>query len=242
MNDEMKEYDLPEISGKGKNPETDPKILESQIDPLIPEGEFLGDAEDEFVETELVVAQKPPSKFQKLVHKVSVWLLGILGFALVLFLVFYFAMYRPIKQAHDALIETNAALEDQLSEYRVDVETLTSDYQAVTSERDGLLSDASLYQGYVHFLNLKNDMLLLQKAYLEDDQDAATLAITKATGDLEAFVPTLTVANEPMVDVLRSKVALLSTMEEDTAANIEEVETIYDFLLEMEDDIFGLLD
>jgi hypothetical protein len=250
MNDEMKEYDLPETPLAGETPENKSVNAEKSVEPvgeeeLNPEfavSEPSGNFESEGIETDTGVEKKPPSKFQQLIHTVSVWVLGILGFALVVFLVFFFVMYRPMKQAHDALFETNTGLEEQLSDYRVELETLTDDYQAVTSERDDLLSDAVLYQGYVHFLNLKNDMLLLQKAYLEKDLGAATLALTKANKDFEAFVPALTKANEPMVDVLRSKLALLSTVVGDTAANIEEVETIYDFLLEMEDDIFGLLD
>lgn len=262
MNDEMKEYDLPEMNNDGalvenesspvdEAPVVEDPVVDSVVEPIDdPLIEPIADlpkvvevvTESFEQEPEIVTSQEPPSKFRQIIHKVSVWLLGILGFALVLYLVFYFAMFRPMKQAHDTLVTTNEEMEEQLSDYRVELETLSDDYEAVSTESDDFFDDTVLYQGYVHFLDLKNDMLLLQKAYLEEDLDSATLALTKATRDLEAFIPTLTQENEPMVDVLRSKIALLSTLEGDAAANIEEVETIYDFLLEMEDDIFGTLE
>ena len=242
MNDSMNEYDIPQFPGDEEEPQEELNKTESASpeEPVEASTEIIEGTMVE--EPETVTEKKPPTKLQRTVHTVSTWALAILGFALVLYLVLFFFFYQPLRKERDAFAETNATLEVQLADTREELEAVNSELAEVTAESDQLLLDTEDYQGYVHFLNLKNDLLLLQKAYLEQDQDGATLAKSKATGDLEAFVPFLTGTNEPMVDVLRGKIALLSTVEADTAANIDEVETIYAFLLELEDDIFGELE
>ena len=243
MNDEMKEYDLPEFNGDSDIPAEDPPVEEPVIEMPHEEPVIAELTEGTvFEEPETIVETKPPSKFQVLVHKIVVWALGILSLALLVYLLFYFLMYRPLRLEHDTLTTTNGTLESELSDTREDLDTLTTQYSEVTVLRDTLLADNGLYQGYVHFLNLKNDMLLLQKAYLEEDNEAAALALNKTNRDLESFSNTLQGADETLADVIFAKVALLTTVDEDQAANIEEVETIYDFLLEMEDDLYGELE
>ena len=242
MNDEIKEYDIPEFSSEENSSAEEPVIEEPVVEvsgdepfAQLPEGTI-------FEEPETIVEKKPPSKFQQVIHKVAVWALGILSLALLVYLLFFFLMYRPLRLEHETLTSTNETLESQLSDTREDLDTLTTEHTEVTALRDTLLADNGLYQGYVHFLNLKNDMLLLQKAYLEEDSQAAALALNKVNRDLESFSNTLEGSDETLAEVLFAKVALLTTVEEDKAANIEEVETIYDFLLEMEDDLFGGLE
>ena len=243
MNDEMKEYDLPGADDESVNELPEPELPSTSEQPLLVLDPVEPAPVNETVpELDATAEQKPPSKFKQTIHQISIWLLAILGFALVLYLVLFFAVYRPMKQSYQSLEEMNVEMEDQLSEYRIDLEQLSTDYEAMVTDRNQLLDENELYRAYVDFLNLKNDMLLLQKAYLEGDLDAATLAKGKANNDLEAFVPTLEVLNEPMVDVLRTNLALLTTLESDMDANVDEVETIYTFLLEMEDDLFGTLD
>lgn len=239
MNDVMKEYDLPQFHGEEAVPAQQPAQTETapQGEPAMNNYQIVeGTVVDE---PETVAETQPPSKLQRLWRTFSAWALGVLSFALAAYLVFFFAFYQPIRKERDSLLDTTAVQAQQILDANETIDTLTADLDAMTVERDGLLSDQALYQGYVPFLDLKNDLLLLQKAYLEEDSAGATLALTKTLTDLEAFVPYLTGTNAPMTDVLRGKIALLSTVEADTAANIEEVETIYDFLLELEDDIFG---
>lgn len=243
MNDEIKEYDLPEFKGDNEIPSEEPPVDEP-VSELPHEEPVIAELTEGtvFEEPEAVVEIQPPSKFQVLVHKIAVWALGILSLALLVYLLFYFLMYRPLRLEHDTLTSTNETLESELSDTREDLDTLTTQYSEVTVLRDTLLADNGLYQGYVHFLNLKNDMLLLQKAYLEEDNEAAALALNKTNRDLESFSNTLQGADETLAEVIFAKVALLTTVDEDQAANIEEVETIYDFLLEMEDDLYGGLE
>ncbi|MEE4194008.1 MAG: hypothetical protein V2J07_02305 [Anaerolineae bacterium] len=244
MNDEMKEYDLPEFHGNEDSGIEAAPSVESVQETPVEEAEIFGEITEGSVyeEPEAIVEQKTPGKFQQLMHKVAVWALGILSLGLIVYLAFYFLMYRPLNMAHETLMDTNETLEEQLSDYRNELDTLNSDYAAVSIERDVLLSDNALYQGYVYFLSLKADMLLLQKAYLDEDTIAAALALNKINRDLDLFSATLQGPDETLGEVIYAKVSLLTTVDADIAVNIEEVETIYDYLLEMEDDLYGGLD
>jgi chromosome segregation ATPase len=186
--------------------------------------------------------KKPDSRFKQLARKVGIWVLAVLGFSLALMLVFYFALYHPINLRAQALEEQATEMEGQLSEYRTELSDLTSRYETVTAERDDLLADKAQYQLFVDYLLLQIDLRHLQVGFLEEDNAAVRVALLNAQEHLTSIAPMLREVDSEFVDLLQGRLVLLKSTSKPVEENVQDVERMFNYLLSLQDTLFGNLD
>jgi len=235
MKDDVQEYDLP---GDEEENQEDAEQIEIMKHDDIQQEPFAVETFDLPVDRQ----KRPDSRFKQLARKVGVWLLIVLGFSLALLLVFYFAFYRPIDLRAQALEEQATQMEGQLSDYRTELEDLTSRYEEVTTERDDLLADKARYQLFVDYLSLQIDLRHLQVGFLEEDNAAVRVALLNAEEHLGSIAPMLREVDAEFVDLLQGRLVLLKSTGKNTDENVQDVERMFNYLLSLQDTLFGTLD
>lgn len=235
MKDDMQEYDLP---GDDEESQEDVEPVE-----IMKHDDFQNEPfEGETIDLPVGKQKKPDSRFKQLARKVGVWVLAVLGFSLALLLVFYFALYRPLDLRAQALEEQATEMEGQLSEYRTEVSDLTSRYDTVTVERDDLLADKGQYQLFVDYLSLQIDLRHLQVGFLEEDNVAVRVALLNAQEHLTSIAPMLREVDSEFVDLLEGRLVLLKSTSKTVDENVQDVERMFNYLLSLQDTLFGNLD
>jgi hypothetical protein len=235
MKDNIQEYDLPGDDDESQE-DTEPVEVMKQDD--IAQEPFAVETIDLPVEGE----KKPDSRLKKSLRKVGFWVLAVLGFSLALLLVFYFALYRPIDLRAQALEEQATEMEEQLSEYRTELSDLTSRYDTVTAERDDLLADKAQYQLFADYLLLQIDLRHLQVGFLEEDDAAVRVALLNAEEHLDSIEPMLREVDAEFVDLLQGRLVLLKSTSKEVDENVQDVERMFNYLLSLQDTLFGTLD
>jgi hypothetical protein len=235
MKDTIQEYDLP-----GDDDES-----QEEVEPVETMNNEDSQQEPSAVETiDLPVEgeKKKDSRLKKSLRKVGLWVLAMLGLSLALLLLFYFAFYRPIDLRAQALEEQATEMEGQLSEYRTDLSDLTSRYETVTVERDDLLADNDLYRLFVDYLLLQIDLRHLQAGFLQEDDAAVRVALLNAEEHLDSIAPLLREVDAEFVDLLQGRLVLLKSTSKEVDENVQDVERMFNYLLSLQDTLFGTLD
>ena len=235
MKDDVQEYNLP---GDGDESQEDLESVEIMKRDNFQQEPFEG----ETIDLPVYGQKKPESSFKRKARKVGAWVLGILGFTLALLLVFYFVFYRPMDLKSQALEEQATDMEGQLTDYRAELSDLTSSYEGVTIERDDLLADNAQYQLFADYLLLQIDLRHLQVAFLQEDAAAVRVALLNAEKHLGAIAPMLQEVDSEFVDLLQSRLVLLKSTSNTVEENVLDVERMFNYLLSLQDTLFGALD
>lgn len=235
MKDDVQEYNLP---GDGNDSQEDVEPLEIMNHDDFQQEPF----EEETIDVPVKGKDKPQSGFKEKARKVGAWILGILGFALALALVFYFVFYRPMDLNTQALEEQATDMEGQLSDYRAELSDLTSSYEGVTVERDDLLAVNAEYQLFADYLLLQIDLRHLQVAFLEEDDAAVRVALLNAEEHLTSLEPMMREVDSEFVDLLQARLVLLKSTTNEVEENVLDVERMFNYLLSLQDTLFGTLD
>jgi hypothetical protein len=235
MKDDMHEYDLPGDDEESQEDEQPVEVMKQ--DDIQPEPFAM-----ETIDLPVADEKKPDSRLKKSLRKVGLWVLAVLGFSLALLLVFYFALYRPIDLRAQALEEQSTQMEGQLSEYRTELSDLTSRFEDVTAERDELLADKAQYQLFVDYLLLQIDLRHLQVGFLQEDDAAVRVALLNAEEHLDSIEPMLREVDAEFVDLLQGRLVLLKSTSKEVDENVQDVERMFNYLLSLQETLFGTLD
>lgn len=235
MKDDVQEYNLP---GDGDESQEDVESVEIMDHDDFQQEPF----EEETIDVPFKGKDIPQNSFKQKARKVGAWVLGILGFSLALLLVFYFVFYRPIDLNAQALEEQTTDMEGQLTDYRAELSDLTSSYEGVTVERDDLLAENAQYRLFADYLLLQIDLRHLQVGFLEEDDAAVRVALLNAEEHLTSLEPMLREVDSEFVDLLQSRLVLLKSTSKPVDENVQDVERMFNYLLSLQDTLFGTLD
>lgn len=182
---------------------------------------------------------KKESKFIKNLRRIGIWVLAFIGFGVIVFLTIYFLMYRPLSLENQALTENSETMETQLAEYRDDVDMKTVQ---ITSLEDGLIlmeEEVTLYGQYMVYLKLLNNLAQMQKAAIMGDAVSMRVAVANSQTNLDRLLPLLTEYDTSLADLLQQRLTLLATTNGEAEEVYQEVETMYVYLLELQETLFG---
>lgn len=182
---------------------------------------------------------KEEGKFIKNLRRIGVWVLAFVGFGVIVFLLAYFLMYRPLSLEQQALTENSEAMEIQLTDYRDDVDMKTT---KIASLEDGLTlmeEEITLYGQYTVYLKLLNNLAQMQKAAIIGDAVSMRVAVANAQTNLDQLLPLLTEYDTSLADLLQQRLTLLATTDAEADEVYQEVETMYVYLLELQETLFG---
>ncbi len=208
-------------------------IAEEIIDaePLASSSEEENDALD--------INTKKESKVIKNLRRIGVWVLAFVGFGVIVFLLAYFLMYRPLSLEHQALTENSEAMETQLTEYRDDVDKKTSQISALEDSLTLMEEENLLYGQYTVYLKLLNNLAQMQKATIMGDDVSMRVAVANAQMNLDQLLPLLIEYDTSLADLLQQRLTLLATTDGMPDEVYQEVETMYVYLLELQETLFG---
>lgn len=212
--------------------ENDNKPLEEEV----VDGELLNLDEEKF---DFGGETKPESKVKKLVRQVGIWALAFLGFGLLIFLLVYFLMVRPATLNNQVLTESNTAMETQLAEYRDELDAVTSDLDQSTETVATLGSTVDLYEKYSAYNKLLNNLAQMQKAVIMNDTVSKRVALANAQENLDKLEVLLMDYDASLVELLQERLTYLATTDGDADEVYQEVETMYVYLLELQETLFG---
>ncbi|MCD6476421.1 MAG: hypothetical protein J7K85_09220 [Anaerolineaceae bacterium] len=187
----------------------------------------------------LDINTKKESKVIKNLRRIGVWVLAFVGFGVIVFLLAYFLMYRPLSLEHQALTENSEAMETQLTEYRDDVDKKTSQISALEDSLTLMEEENLLYGQYTVYLKLLNNLAQMQKATIMGDDVSMRVAVANAQMNLDQLLPLLTEYDTSLADLLQQRLTLLATTDGMPDEVYQEVETMYVYLLELQETLFG---
>lgn len=187
----------------------------------------------------LDINTKKESKVIKNLRRIGIWVLAFVGFGVIVFLLAYFLMYRPLSLEHQALTENSEAMETQLTEYRDDVDKKTSQISALEDSLTLMEEENLLYGQYTVYLKLLNNLAQMQKATIMGDDVSMRVAVANAQTNLDQLLPLLTEYDTSLADLLQQRLTLLATTDGMPDEVYQEMETMYVYLLELQETLFG---
>lgn len=183
--------------------------------------------------------QKPQGVFLDKLKVIGLWAGAFIGFGLVVFLLVYFLMFRPLKLEHDALVTNAATMETQLADYRTDISSKETQIAALQAQVDALETQNAQYADYSVYLKLLNNLSQMQKAQMIGDAASMRVALANAEENLQKLLPLISATDVSLADLLQERLALLATSTAEPEEIYQEVETIYVYLLELQETLFG---
>jgi len=203
--------------------------------------------EEEIIDAELLtsgnealdVDTKKESKIIKNLRRIGIWVLAFIGFGVIVFLLAYFLMYRPLSLEHQALTENSETMETQLTEYRDDVDKKTSQISALEDSLTLMEEENLLYDQYAVYLKLLNNLAQMQKAVIIGDAVSMRVGVANAQTNLDQLLLLLTEYDTSLADLLQQRLTLLATTDAEADEVYQEVETMYVYLLELQETLFG---
>jgi len=140
---------------------------------------------------------------------------------------------------HQALTENSEAMETQLTEYRDDVDKKTSQISALEDSLTLMEEENLLYGQYTVYLKLLNNLAQMQKATIMGDDVSMRVAVANAQMNLDQLLPLLIEYDTSLADLLQQRLTLLATTDGMPDEVYQEVETMYVYLLELQETLFG---
>jgi hypothetical protein len=183
--------------------------------------------------------KKPPAAWVQKLKTIGIWVGAFIGFGLVVFLLVYFLMFRPLKLAHDALAANAEQMETQLADYRTEIEAKETEISDLQAQVAGLEAENALYAEYMVYLKLLNNLASMQKAQMIGDATSMRVALANGQENLGKLLPLLSDADPSLAELLQERLALLATSDAEPEEMYQEVETIYVYLLELQETLFG---
>lgn len=172
---------------------------------------------------------------------IGIWAGVIIGFGLLVFLLTYFLMVRPLKLANGTLEENAATMETQLADYRTEIADQTEQIAALEAQADELQIENALYADYVVYLKLLNNLTQMQRAQLLDDAAEMKVSLANANENLIRLEPRLATADDSLMALLQERLAALETSKAGTQEMVQEIKTLYVYLFELQETLFGTL-
>ena len=182
---------------------------------------------------------KPESKTRKIVRQVGIWVLAFLGFGLLIFLLTFFLMVHPATLNNQVLTENNAAMETQMADYRDELDGLQTDYDVATQMISTMDSTIILYSKYSAYNKLLNNLAQMQKAVVLNDAVSKRVALANAQENLDKLEVLLMDYDASLVELLQERLTYLATTDGEADEVYQEVETMYVYLLELQETLFG---
>jgi len=184
-------------------------------------------------------AKKPDSALTKKVKVIAIWVGAFVGFGLIVFLLAYFLMFRPLKLAHDSLTANADEMETQLAAYRDEISAKDTQIAEMQTNVEGLQTENALYTDYVVYLKLLNNLSQMQKAQMMGDAASMRVALANAEENLAKLLPMISAVDASLGELLQERLALLASSTADAEEIYQEVETVYVYLLELQETLFG---
>ena len=180
-------------------------------------------------------------KFLARVKSVGIWAAVVIGFGLLVFLLTYFLMVRPLKLANGTLEENAAAMEIQLAEYRTEIADQAEQIAALEAQTDELQTENALYADYMVYLKLLNNLTQMQRAQLLDDAAEMKVSLANAHENLIRLEPRLATADDSLMALLQERLSALETSKAGMQEMVQEIKTLYVYLFELQETLFGTL-
>lgn len=216
------------------------------IEPLAEETAADETAEDDTVETEEAdsikpeeisaeagepAEKQPPSKFQLMLRKAGVWALITLAVFLVVGLLAYFQIYRPVKQNVAVLEGQLAAAQTELAAKQADLEEAEGLYTKSQAELEIANARVRLYQ-------ILNSVTIAQAALDQKDGQTALTALKAVQTTLEDLLPVVAKDAPEVADQLDTRLkAAISSLGGDYKTTQSDLEILNTLLLQ-QDKIF----
>lgn len=190
----------------------------------------------EAMETLEIVEPAPPSRFQRLLRKLLLWAVGLLGvFALGVALT-WVVQVRPKAERIQDLEETVGTLEADMASLNSELEEL----RPVVKENEDLQSSLAKSDQRLDLMRVLVDVTTAQLALTQENSVAAKAALAGTADRLTGLEARFTGSEAEIIDGLKDRLALvLEEMDDNAFAARRDLEVLANNLLSLERSLFA---
>jgi hypothetical protein len=209
-----------------EGPEIEPELepVESVPEPIMPEPEIFETADE----------VQPPSRFQRILRRVLLWALGLLGVFAVGVAVTWITQIRPLQSDKQALMDE---IEGVKTQAEADIAAIEAEFETKLEEKQAELDEAALH---TNLLSALVDVSSARVALGLEDTVGVRSALAGLDDRLQGLQQELGGDSSAAVMGLREQLnSVLAGLADDPAAADVEMASMTDNLLRLERSIFG---